>query len=37
MAKIEQMYKTQNVLFPHQLVTVNGEYRRLKSIVTNMS
>lgn len=33
MAKIEQMYKTQGILFPHQLVTVNGEYRRLKSMV----
>ncbi|KAL4221236.1 Exocyst complex component 8 [Mactra antiquata] len=37
MAKIEQMYKLQNVIFPHQLVTVNGEYRRLKSIVANMA
>lgn len=36
MGKIEHMFKTQNVLFPHQLVTVNSEYRRLKSVVTNM-
>lgn len=35
MAKIEQMYKTQGVLFPHQLVTVNGEYRRLKSLASS--
>ena len=35
MSKIEQMYKSRTIPFPSQLVTVNGEYRRLKTIVTN--
>ncbi|XP_052286222.1 exocyst complex component 8-like isoform X2 [Dreissena polymorpha] len=34
MSKIEHMYKTQSILFPPQLVAVNAEYRRLKSLVS---
>lgn len=32
MAKIEQMYRVQNIPFPSQLASVNNEYKRLKTL-----
>ena len=37
MAKIEQMYKNQQIPFPNQLTSVNNEYRRLKTVASKSS
>jgi len=37
MGKIEAIYKEKSLPFPRQLLQINGEYRRLKSVAKSVA